>query len=80
MKVTQFDVKNQFIISNEGATYFQSYNSVIAKREGEQVILDERYWDYSRTTGKYRNRFLNETKKDTQRKIDSGEYKLANLN
>lgn len=32
------------------------------------------------TTGKYRNLFLGEKKADTQRKIDSGEYTLVNLN
>lgn len=80
MKITQFDAKNQFIISNDGITYLQSYDSIIVKQEGGHVTLDSRYWDYSNTTGKYRNRFLGETKRDTQRKIDSGEYELANLN
>jgi hypothetical protein len=32
------------------------------------------------TTGKYRNQFLGETKKDTEAKIKSGEYILADLN
>ena len=41
---------------------------------------DENYWDYSSTTGRYRNKFLGETKKETQAKIDSGEYILTNLN
>jgi hypothetical protein len=44
------------------------------------TVLDKNTWDYSRTTGKYRNIFLNESKKDTEAKIKSGEYKLANLN
>ena len=80
MKVRQFDVKNQFIITNDGITYFQSYDTIIVKQQNGQITLDEHYWDYSKTTVKYRNRFLGDTKKDTQRKIDSGEYKLANLN
>ena len=73
-------VANQFEIETDDATYFQSYNSVIAKRMIGVVYLDEYYWDYSTTTGRYRNMFLGETKKETQAKIDSGEYVLTNLN
>jgi len=77
-------IRNQFIIFDSDATYFQSYNSIIVKtcfEDGKRkVYLDERYWDYSRTTGKYRNLFLGETKKDTEKKIKSGEYTLVDLN
>tara|TARA_A100001011_G_scaffold333037_1_gene360554 strand:+ start:347 stop:625 length:279 start_codon:yes stop_codon:yes gene_type:complete len=74
-------VANQFLITdNNGDKYFQSYNSVIAKRSRGQIYLDVSFWDYSVTTGKYRNLFLNETKKETQAKIDSGEYRLTDLN
>lgn len=72
---------------------FQSYNSVIAVRtiwdkkdcEGFKtnnidIELDEKYWDYSTTTGKYRNMFLGEGIEETRKKIKSGEYKLVNLN
>jgi hypothetical protein len=45
-----------------------------------QIYLDRNKWDYSTTTGKYRNQFLGETKKETQAKIDSGEYILTDLN
>ena len=45
-----------------------------------KVEIDKHYWDYSTTTGRYRNIFLGETKKETQKKIDSGEYVLTNLN
>ncbi len=60
--------------------FFQSYDSIIAKDDSGEITLDENNWDYSVTTGKYRNMFLGETKKETQAKIDSGEYKLADLN
>lgn len=73
-------VTNQFEIWDNGAHYFQSYNSIIVKIEKGKTYLDERYWNYSRTTAKYRNEFLRETTKETQRKIDSGEYVLINLN
>ncbi len=41
-------VANQFEIRTDDATYFQSYNSIIAKRVyGGKIYLDEYYWDYS---------------------------------
>ena len=82
MKAEQFNgAKNQFIIYGEDGVYFQSYNSIIVFRPfNGKIQLDKYYWDYSKTTGKYRNLFLNENKKETQEKIDSGEYILTNLN
>jgi len=86
-------VANQFIITDEGRgangnfkerQVFQSYNSKIVERiewdDRIDVKLDESTWDCSKTTGKYRNQFLGETKKETQAKIDSGEYILTDLN
>jgi hypothetical protein len=45
-----------------------------------KTSLDRSKWDYSQTTGKYRNQFLGETKKETEAKIASGEYELIDLN
>jgi len=74
-------IKNQFIIKNNDGVYFQSYDSIIVFIDNNgKVKLDEKYWNYSTTTSKYRNRFLNETSKETMRKIRSGEYEFANLN
>lgn len=75
------DVPNQFIIHTDEGTYFQSYRSVIAFIPNEgQTVLDESTWDYSATTGRYRNQFLGEGIAETRAKIASGEYLLANLN
>ena len=86
-------VPNQFIITDEGhgalgnftrREVFQSYDSVIIVRtiwpDETRIELDEKYWDYSTTTGKYRNQFLGEDKATTEKKIKSGEYQLTNLN
>lgn len=74
-------VANQYQIYTDDGTYFQSYRTIIAFRANDQTItLDEDSWDYSRTTGKYRNIFLNENTAETRKKIKSGEYKLADLN
>lgn len=74
-------VANQFIIITSDGEYFQSYDSVIAFKDNEgNVTLDDYTWDYSHTTGKYRNEFLSEGIVETRVKIESGEYKLKNLN
>ncbi len=85
VKVRQFDgrngaVKNQFIITIGHKRIFQSYESIIVEINGNKITLDTDKWDYSKTTGKYRNMFLGEKRDETERKIKSGEYKLANLN
>jgi|688.fasta_scaffold1115056_1 hypothetical protein len=74
------NVPNQFVITIGNKEYFKSYDSMIVKIENGKVYLDETYWDYSGTTSKYRNQFLGDTTKETQRKIKSGEYILTNLN
>jgi len=79
VKVKQL-AENQFIIDSNDGIIFQSYNSIIAIKKHGKITLDRVYWDYSKTTGKYRNMFLNETKKETERKIKAGIYQLANLN
>tara|TARA_R100001530_G_scaffold60360_3_gene43622 strand:+ start:342 stop:611 length:270 start_codon:yes stop_codon:yes gene_type:complete len=88
MKVANFrsnngnPIANQFLISEKDKETFQSYRSVIAIKNYKtgKTYLDSYYWDYSVTTGKYRNQFLGETKAETQKKIDSKEYILKNLN
>ena len=78
-------IANQFIIYNDDGVYFQSYNSIIVKIanptiDGCKKYLDKNYWNYSTTTGKYRNIFLGESKKATEKKIKLGEYILTDLN
>ena len=74
-------VANQFRIFTDKGCYFQSYNTVIAfKPFSGKIQLDANSWDYSVTTGKYRNEFLREKKKETEAKIKSGEYELVDLN
>jgi len=74
-------IANQFeIISPEGI-YFQSYKSIIALiRLNGEIELDKNYWDYSVTTSKYRNSFLNMKTKDIKKAISVGEIVLTDLN
>jgi hypothetical protein len=72
---------NQFLIVTPDALYFQSYKTLIAMRDNDgKIFLDKSYWDYSRTTGKYRNIFLNENKKLTMERIKNNIYSLVDLN
>lgn len=75
-------IKNQFILwDDNGNSFFQSYHSIIARRDaGGKITLDRDSWDFSVTTGKYRNLFLHETKQETLKKIKQGIYTLDNLN
>lgn len=56
-------VANQFVIESddESIVSFQSYSSTIATiNHNDNTITIGRDWDYSMTTGKYRNLFFNE--------------------
>ena len=78
------NIPNQFIIYDDNKTYFQSYKSIIVKIERleDKVItyLDPVYYNYSRTTSKYRNAFLGESTKEIESKIKQGVYILQDLN
>ena len=74
-------IANQFEIYTDKGKYFQSYKSIIVFVDNEgQVFLDDYYWNYSRTTSKYRNIFLNDDTNSIKEKIKSGEYKFKELN
>ncbi len=74
-------IANQFVINDKGNKYFQSSSSMICKiDENGKIFLDSQYWDYSRTTSKYRNDFLKMTTKEIQKSIKNNEIELVNLN
>lgn len=70
-------IPNQFEIQTDKGLFFQSYSTLIVALISNKTYLNAESWDCSNTTGKYRNQFLNETKKETEAKIKSGEYILA---
>ena len=76
------DIANQFIINAPEGVYFQSYKSIIAfePKDGSPTQLDEKYYNYSITTSKYRNSFLCCNSKEVEARIKSGEFILTNLN
>ena len=75
---------NQFVIDNGNTSYFQSYQSVVAKIEKGKVSLSNR-WDYSRTTAKHLYIFLAEygywhlcSAAAMRKAISNGEVTLVN--
>ena len=79
-KIKVYNINERLIVTPD-AHYFQSYKSLIAMRTNEgKIYLDINKWDYSTTTGKYRNIFLNENKKLTETKIKNNTYLLVDLN
>jgi len=74
-------IANQFRIAlQNGIIVFQSYNSIIAVKANGETYLDQNRWNYSRTTSRYRNIFLNETTVETVKKIGLGVYAMVDLN
>ena len=71
---------NQLFINHANEIWFQSYDTVIAKKGGEKIILDP-MWDYSKTTTRYLLLFLGLcSKRQIQDRINSSEYEIKDLN
>ena len=74
--------RNQFVIKHNGAVYFQSYDSVIAKYEDGRLTITP-YWDYSNTTRKHFYIFLanytclTPTRETVLRCIENGYIKVV---
>ena len=76
------EIPNQFIIENGNITAFQSYKSPIIEIDySVNEIRVFPHYDYSRTTSKYRNQFLDEmgfyglaNRADLETAIKTGEY------
>ena len=77
------EVANQFIITDGNKTLFQSYSSPIVEidRTAKTITVFED-WDYSMTTGKYRNQFMRDkgfydmaSKKGFEEYLELGEIK-----
>ena len=69
------NVPNQFEIyyekDNKNYKVFQSYSSMIIKWENGKIIEIGNNWDYSRTTGKYRNLLTGTTKKEFEKILEN---------
>lgn len=66
---------NQFTIQTSEGTYLQSYNSVVAFKSHLGTYLGPDY-NYSRTTSRYVNNFLNTTSTRLKADITTGRVKV----
>jgi hypothetical protein len=81
-------VPNQVILSDMTGKTFVSYGSKIVYQSKDrasdglplEIVMDDRYWDYSRTTGKYRNEFMNMGVQQVRDHIKTGRIKIGDLN
>lgn len=76
---------NQFIIKTKKATYFQSYDSVVCKLDGVNIVLSTN-WDYSNTTRKHLYIFLRQnghynlsSAKEVRKAISEGRVTLKKV-
>ena len=71
-------VANQYMATIGDYVYFQSYKTVIAKKNKRtrEVTLCAN-WQYSSTTVKYLNRFLSTKTKDIKSRIEDGTYNIV---
>ena len=84
-----YPAANQFVIRTKKAKYFQSYDSVVCKLDGKNVILSTD-WDYSNTTRKHLYIFLRQngyynlsSAKEVRKAIENKEVmvkKVSSLN
>lgn len=65
-----------FIITVGKKKYLESYRKLIAIVNDGKITLNRYYWQYSKTTAAYRNRFLGMSTKEIERGIDTGTIKL----
>lgn len=68
-KVRNFYHKNQFVITGEGKTTFQSYDSTIAEINADGKLKLFNDWNYSQTTLKHLYLFLNDYKNELSAEI-----------
>ena len=70
--------KNMEIIHHiDGIESLYSYGTWIAtKGKDGKATLSRKYWNYSPTTCRHRNKFLGEFIAETRRKIEEGIYEL----
>ena len=71
-------VANQFVVTDGSVEYFQSYDSVIAKRDN-YVITVGKDWNYSNTTLRYFKQWLTEEWRWTSEEVDTLKKMLCKM-
>jgi hypothetical protein len=71
---------NQVVIVNDQESTFQSYQTIMAHVDSSGNVTLDKSYPYSTTTSRYLNQFLNVTSKERDKFVESGFYKIADLN
>lgn len=82
MLVEQLGNKNQFKVFFGNGVAFQSYDSLIAFKNGDGKVFFSDKWAYSKTTLKQLKLFLriDLSKKEIEKKIKNGDYIIVSEN
>lgn len=64
--------KNMFVSSC--GCFMKSYDKIIVVKKGGKIYLNADYYDYSLTTARHRNYFLNVTQKEFEENDKKGLY------
>ena len=75
VKIKGSEISNQFEIfyseNNKHFKIFQSYGRMVIKWENGIIVEVGSDWDYSRTTGKYRNMLTRTNKKEFEKMLQN---------
>lgn len=77
MTISNFHVKNQFLLEGKNFKLLQSYNSLVALKYNGTLYLGEDH-DYSNTTSKYVTMFTGLTTKERRQGLKNGTIKELN--
>ena len=78
------EVPNQFVVdvmTDKGhRSIFKSYSTIIAMTDELGCVTIDKNYRQSKTTERYLNQYLGNTKPERRKLIEQGIYKLADLN
>lgn len=77
MIISNFHVKNQFLLEGKNFRLLQSYNSLVALKYNGTLYLGKDH-DYSTTTSKYVTMFTGLTTKERRQGLKNGTIKELN--
>lgn len=75
---------NHFVIKIKNRRYLQSYDTIIAgiidTEDKKLIYLDKDNWNYSKSTARWRNKFLEMTNAEVNIGVVQGKFIMKDLN
>lgn len=72
MEFFRIDNKNMYVSSC--GCFMKSYDKIIVVKKGGKIYLNADYYDYSLTTARHRNYFLDVNSKEFEKNVEDGLY------